>query len=168
MTDDGSNSEQEQRRASSPRSKRIVCTSCRQSKVGQYASERGICRLYHKLDLHPLQVRCIGSENGSCERCTRLELDCNRDPRFKRVSKNRYVMLYCTYGVALLKRHVSKIAELEKQVQLLASAVNTRGQSTRNSQNYPSHPILSNKSRSPGRIHDDLAGQNSEIQSNAW
>ncbi|KUJ07834.1 uncharacterized protein LY89DRAFT_789497 [Mollisia scopiformis] len=50
------------------------------------------------------KVRCVGTENEDCARCMRLGLDCHRDTNFKRVSKSR------------------KIAELEKQVQLLTSA----------------------------------------------
>jgi hypothetical protein len=68
----------------------------------------------------------------------------------------------------LLSCLVSKIAELEKQVQLLASAVNTRGQAASNLQNYPSHTVLSNDIQSTGGAHDNLAGPIPGIQSIAW
>jgi hypothetical protein len=83
------------------------------------------------------------------------------------VSKNRYVKYHST-EFWLLSCLASKIAELEKQVQLLASAVNTRGQAASNLQNYPSHPVLSNDIQSTGGVHNDLAGPIPEIQSNTW
>ena len=95
MTDDESN-DQNRRRASTPRSstprKPTVCTNCRQSKVSHDAVESSSL-LPLTDDSSRLQVRCIGSENDSCDRCRRLQAECNRDPGFKRVSKMRYVVL---------------------------------------------------------------------------
>jgi len=91
------------------------------------------------------QVRCIGSEKASCERCTRLEIDCNRDPGFKRTSRSRLVVIWFTV-CSMLKWPNSKISELEKQVQLLATVVNTRGQSTIGSFSASSEPQISGNS----------------------
>ena len=59
-----------------------------------------------------------------CSRCSRLGLDCKRDTTYKRQSKSRYVrLLYiCRDYETYIKNR--KIAELEKQVQLLTSAFN--------------------------------------------
>lgn len=116
----------ESRRGRSTTSKLAVCTACRQSKV-----------------------RCTGSQDGSCERCIKLELDCHRDPGFKRISKSR------------------KIAELEKQVQSLASALRPAGQSLLQTTQFQQEAPLG-EARSRGNKENTTNGLKSTFESPGW
>lgn len=165
MTDEESN-EQNRRRASTPSSstprKPTVCTNCRQSKVSHDAVQSSSSFPFTE-NSSRLQVRCIGSENDSCDRCRRLQVECNRDPGFKRVSKTRYVVLQGS--LHWLTGLFSKIAELEKQVQLLASAVN-RSQPANTPQNQPAISIPA--PQTPRFYSDNLIGPNIDSQSSTW
>ncbi|TVY65581.1 Regulatory protein LEU3 [Lachnellula suecica] len=65
------------------------------------------------------KVRCVSNGFGECSRCSRIGLECKRDTEYKRQSKSR------------------KIAELETQVQLLASAFNESNAVTKNNRPVP-------------------------------
>jgi hypothetical protein len=84
----------------------------------------------------------MGSRDGSCSRCVRLRLDCNRDSGFKRVSKDRYVLIRLNIRQHVLSYLTSKLAELEKQVHLLVSAAQpAAGQPVDDSQIQQPQPL---------------------------
>jgi hypothetical protein len=81
-----------------------------------------------------------------------------QDPGFKRTSKSRLVVTLFRL-CNLLKWPTSKISELEKQVQLLATVVNTRGQSAISSFSPSFGPqIMATPSRHP-QIQPIIAGR---------
>lgn len=69
-------------------------------------------------------MRCVLTDDQNCARCVRLGLDCHRDTNFKRVSKSRYNESTLVSIVLLILMLNRKIAELEKQVQILTTAFN--------------------------------------------